>query len=347
MLGMTVAAASLALAPGHAKAEWPERPITVVVMYNAGGGTDTNLRALSHEMSKATGWRINVINKGAGGGAAATNFVLNKPADGYTWLGAANYNRYIRVMGRVDSKAWVDWQYMTAAVSLGDFSVRSDSPFKTFDDFVAAAKKNPGQITVSTSGVGNLWHELGAIVCDAAGIKVRFVPYQGGKPAALAGLNGEVDVAAGGVHEHFQYVRAGQMRSLMQTSAHDITLPGGKVMPSVLHYLPNLKGHLPGGIYNLGLRRNTPVDIMKKIQAAFVKAVDSPGYQKVLKTKYFQKHLALGEQADMEAAYAETVTATTFQNLEIKGAIPPEKLGLPTPANFDKWWPPKGYKPAM
>ena len=71
---------------GLAQAQWPERPITLVVMYAPGGGTDTVLRTLAAEMSEATGWRINVVNRPGAAGTLATNFVSNRPNDGYTLL---------------------------------------------------------------------------------------------------------------------------------------------------------------------------------------------------------------------------------------------------------------------
>jgi tripartite-type tricarboxylate transporter receptor subunit TctC len=160
-------------------AGWPERPITVVVMYGAGGGTDTIIRTLAAEMAKSTGWEINVINKPGAVGGVATRFVLNKPDDGYWWLGAANYNKFVRIMGHSDSKAWEDWQYFQAANSIASWSVRTDSPYKTFEDVIAAAKANPGKISISTSGTGGLWQELALIVSEAAGVKLKFVPYKG------------------------------------------------------------------------------------------------------------------------------------------------------------------------
>ena len=110
------AALPLVIAPRWARAaKWPERSITAVVMYAAGGGTDVVLRALAGEMAKSVGWDINVINKPGGVGAVATSFVLGKPADGYWWLGAANYNKFVRIMGGSDSVAWRDWQFYQAA----------------------------------------------------------------------------------------------------------------------------------------------------------------------------------------------------------------------------------------
>ena len=86
--------------PGSAfAADYPKKPITVVVMYAAGGGTDTIMRAIANEMAKAKGWRINVINKPGAVGGVATKYVSEKPSDGYTVLGGANYNKFVRVMG--------------------------------------------------------------------------------------------------------------------------------------------------------------------------------------------------------------------------------------------------------
>ncbi len=347
LLGMVMAVA-LALLPGIAKAEWPERPITVVVMYSAGGGTDTVLRILAAEMARNTGWTINVINKPGAVGGVATKFVLNKPSNGYTWLGAANYNKFVRVMGHSDSKAWKDWQYFQAANSVGSWSVRPDSPFKTFDDVVAAAKANPGKVTISTSGTGGLWQELAAIVAQAAGIELKYVPYKGGKPATLAGLQGETDIAGGGVHEHIEFLRAGKLRHIQQTSAKDIVDPKAGTLTSVGNLVPSLKSALPlGGIYNLALKRDVPVDVLKKIEKAFAAAVHSDAFKKIAKQKYFGIDFRTGAAADKRAAQVEAITAATFSKLAIPGAKSPSEIGLPDPADFDKWWPPAGYKARM
>jgi tripartite-type tricarboxylate transporter receptor subunit TctC len=233
VLGLAVAAMAAALLPGTAKAEWPERPITLVVMYGAGGGTDTIIRALATEMAKATGWTINVINKPGAVGGVATKYVLNKPADGYTLLGAANYNKFVRVMGHSESKAWEDWQYFQAANSVASWSVRPDSPYQTFEDAIAAARANPGKISISTSGTGGLWQELALIVSEAAGVKLKYVPYKGGKPATLAGLQGEVDIAGGGLHEHIEFIRAGKLRNLQHTAPESIDDAKGGHLRSV------------------------------------------------------------------------------------------------------------------
>jgi putative tricarboxylic transport membrane protein len=346
------AAMPLVIAPRWARAaKWPERPITAVVMYAAGGGTDVVLRSLAGEMAKSVGWDVNVINKPGGVGAVATSFVLGKPSDGYWWLGAANFNKFVRVMGGSDSLAWMDWQYYQAANSLASWSVRTESPFKTFEELVAYAKKNPGKLSISTSGTGGIWHELAAIVAQAAGIKIRYVPYKGGKPATLAGLQGETDIAGGGVHEHIEFIRAGKLRCLQQTGTKDIDVAGVGILPSIGNFLPQLKPSLPvGGNYNIALRRDTPVEILAEVGKVFVAAVKSPGFQEVAKKRYFDIDIRVGEAADRRAAELEVLTAATFAEVKDQLGKQPKsaaELGLPTPAEFDKWWPPKGYKPRM
>ena len=327
-----------------AAAQWPERPITLVVMYSPGGGTDTMLRALAAEMASATGWRINVVNRPGAAGAVATRYVLNRPADGYTMLGASNFNKYSRISGGGDSVSWRDWYYMRAASGSASWSVRPDSPFKTFADVVEAARANPGSLTISTSGTGGQWHEFAAVVAQAAGIELRYVPYNSGQLATLAGLNGEVDITGGGVHEHIQYVDAGQLVPLQQTSLEDIVTPSGRIMPSLVNFIPGIRDQLPpSGAYNLGIRRNTPPEIIRQVEAAFVAAAQSEAFRAQVAERHFAVDLLIGPDADRRASQVETISASVFEELMIPGARTAEELGLPLPEEFDQWWPPPGY----
>ncbi len=206
-----LALVALLVLPFAAHAQWPERPINLVIMYAPGGGTDTVLRTLANEMAAATGWRINIQNRPGAAGALATRYAVNRPADGYTLLGASSFNKYSRVGGGGDSKPCTDLYYMQAATAIGSWAVRPDSPFQSFDDVIAEARERPGEITISTSGAGGQWHELAAVVADLAGVELKYVPYGSGQQAALAGLNGEVDIAGGGVHEHIQFIDSGRM----------------------------------------------------------------------------------------------------------------------------------------
>ena len=337
--------------PGKAYAQsYPARPITVVVMYAAGGGTDSIMRKLAEEMAAAKGWTINVINKPGAVGGVATQFVSAARPDGYTLLGGANYNRFVRVLGHADFVPWEDWVSMKAANALASWSVRKDSPFETMEDAIAAAKANPGSVSISTSGTGGVWHELALIVANIAGMELKYVPYKGGKPATLAGLQGETDISGGGLHEHIDLIRAGELRNLTHTSAEDITLDDGQVLRSIASILPESRKLLPvGATYNFMMRRDLPPEVLQDLADGFRAAANSDGFKELIDSKFFQLDVKIGEEADREGALMESVTVDIFNRFqdqigaEVKTA---EALGLPAPEDFDTWWPPEGYTPA-
>lgn len=345
-IGLRLALVPLLILATPALAQWPERPITMVVMYGAGGGTDVVLRALASEMSAATGWRINVINRPGASGSAATNFVLNRRNDGYTLLGSSSFGKFARVSGDGESRSWTDWYYLQAGTNLASWAVLPGSSFKSFADVIEAARANPGQVTISTSGTGGLWHEMAASVAQAAGIELRYVPYGSGQAATLAGLNGEVDIAGGGVHEHIQFVEAGQLVPLQQTGARDIVTASGTVMPSLVKFIPEIRELLPpNGTYDIGIRRDTPIEIIREVQRAFLAAVDSQNFRDMMTQRNFVIDVLVGEAADRRAAQLEVISADMFQRLGIPGAKSADELGLPAPEEFDDWWPPEGYEP--
>ncbi len=349
LAGALGAASMLVIRPGSASAaKWPDKPVTLVIMYAAGGGTDVVMRLIAKEMAAAKGWSIEPVNKPGAVGGIATNYVLQQPDDGYTLLGAANFNKFVRVMGHTTSKVWEDWTIMQAASSLASWSVREESEFKNVDDVVKWGKANPGKLTISTSGTGGIWHEVAMQIARQLGITVQFVPYKGGKPATLAGLQGETMIAGGGVHEHIELLRAGKLRNLFQCGTEDIKLADGKVLPSIGTLRPATKPLLPlGGNYNLMMRRSVPVEVQNEITDAFVKAAKSPAFTAVCEKKYFERQILTGEAADKRAAQLEVGTAFLFNKYrdQIGGKVKTAKeLGLPDPDDFDKWWPPKGYK---
>jgi hypothetical protein len=104
------------------------------------------------------------------------------------------------------------------------------------------------------------------------------------------------------------------------------------------------------GIYNIALKRDTPIEILDMVKTAFIAAVKSEAFQNIAAKKYFDIDIRTGEAADRRAAQGECVTATTFYKVQEqigKKVKSPKELGLPDPADFDAWWPPQGYKPRM
>jgi len=346
---LTICCFAVAGLVNPAAAEWPDKPITAVIMYKAGGGTDTMTRAYTAEMEAPLKATVNAVNRPGALGSLAMDFVWQKPSDGNWWLGGSNFGKQLRVNGLTKLVAWEDWQFFKAGNSIQGFAVKADSPFQTLGDFIAAAKKNPGKYTISNSGVGGLWSEGISIMANVAGIDVKQIPYKGGAPAALACLQGEVDVAGSGLHETIEFIRAGKMRNLAIFAKDPITLKNGTVLHPVGKYVPALEASAPfGGYYTLAVKRDTPKPILKKIGEAFKAACNSPKFEGMLAKKYFLKDVLVGEAADKAAARAESVTSWLLWDLKVEGAkVNPADLGIPRPEDFDKWWPPKGYKPAM
>lgn len=338
--------------PGSAFAQaYPRRPVTLVIMYAAGGGTDVLLRQLADALSRARGWTITIENRPGAVGGIATQYVGSRPSEGYHVLGAANYNKFVRVLGHVPAQPapWDEWAFFKAGNAIASWSVPTNSPFQTFDDVVQAARERPGALTISTSGTGGIWHEMALLISSYAGIELRYVPYQGGQPATLAGLQGEVDIAGGGVHEHIDLVRAGQLRMLQHTGTEDITLDDGTVLPSVANMLPELAPFLPmGATYNFIIKRDTPIEILREVSAAFVEAANSPEFVEALERNQFQLDVKVGEEADREAASMEAVTIDLFNRYADQigsDVVSAEELNMPAPADFAEWWPPEGYEP--
>ena len=115
--------------------------------------------------------------------------------------------------------------------------------------------------------------------------------------------------------------------------------------------MPAVKALIPlSGIYNIALKRSTDLAILKKIEKAFIAAVNSAAFQAIAKRKYFDVDIRTGADADRRAAQVESVTASTFWAVRDKigkKVLDRKQLGLPDPQDFDKWWPPKGYSPRM
>jgi tripartite-type tricarboxylate transporter receptor subunit TctC len=333
-------------APALAQEVWkPDRPIQVFIQFSAGGGTDTVTRTLLKAMEPILDAQINATNMTGALGSVATKHVLSQPADGYTWLGAGGFLDYPRIQDIDDAVAWEDFQFFQSATSLASWATHPDSQFKTFQDVIDYAKANPGKLKVSTDGVGGLWHEAMAIIALKAGFDFTNVPFDGGAPATLAALQGEVDIAGSGLHEQIQYIQSGQLRHLATFTAEPVQIDANTALEPVATFVPSAAANAPfGGMYNIALRRETPAYSLKTIEAAIAEAVESDTFQTMLKERFIQATVVSGEEIDKKAARLETERAALFATLG-QAKKTAEELGLPAPEGFDSWWPPEGYSP--
>ena len=157
---------------------YPKRPITAVVVWGAGGGTDTCNRIIHAEMSKFIGSKINVINKTGGvAGSVGMAYAYGRPHDGYTLCGLSESNVTAGVQGGWDKKFGV-WDTFIVGGSPDIISVTPKTPYKTLKDLIEAAKKNPNSIKAAASGAGSI-HHLNLLALEkGSGADFNFIPYK-------------------------------------------------------------------------------------------------------------------------------------------------------------------------
>jgi len=189
-LGALVALAS------PAAAEFPDRPITIIVPWAAGGGTDAVARIFGAGFEQEIGQPINIVNRPGGNGVAGHAAITSAKPDGYTLGIASPEIAYYKTLGTADITPASFDLFSRLAILPAGITVAADSPYKSLDDLLSAIKSKPaGTFSSSGTGTGGSWHVAIGGLLKAAGIaptKVKWVPSQGGAPALQ-------DVVAGGI----------------------------------------------------------------------------------------------------------------------------------------------------
>jgi tripartite-type tricarboxylate transporter receptor subunit TctC len=315
---------------GAALAAWPERPITVVVHFAAGGATDMVARALSAEMQKVLGQPISVVNMPGASGAVATAFVLAKPHDGYTLVGESDNIRMFQVMD-LGNFNYKDFHHWIGAMGTLCISVRPDSPIKDGHDLIKFLKEKGASATVSGSGLGTGWHVGMEMLKAVVGLDYKYVPYSGGHPATVAAIGGEVDIAATGLMEQAEFIRGKKVRPLMNFSDEPVELPGYGPIPPVTDFVPEMKGLVPfGGWWGIAAPKGVPDEVLQKLDEAYKVAVNSEGFKKLCESQVMDW---VGyDRAQSEELAAKDTSLVSWILWEVGVAKKnPADLGIPKP----------------
>ena len=217
-----IAFAALALFTLIAHAAYPERPITLIVDYPPGGGTDLVARALAPFMEKylGAGARIVVVNRSGAGGEVGFAALANAPADGYT-IGFVNTPPLLTIpIERAAQFHWQRYEYIGNIIDDPcNFSVHADTPIHNLEELAAYARAHPGEVTVGTTGIGSDDHIAMLKFQRAAGVKLRHVPYKGSADVRAAIAGKQIVVAAFNIGEALGYQKGGTpIRNLVQMS---------------------------------------------------------------------------------------------------------------------------------
>lgn len=218
-LGTALAGALVALValPGSGVA-FPDRPVTIIVPWAAGGGTDAVVRIFAAGYEQELGVPVNVVNRTGGGGVTGHADIINAEPDGYT-LGAASPEiTFYETLGQADFGIEDLDLFSRLAVIPAGVTVAADSPYEDLDDLLEAFRaEEPGTLSSSGTGVGGSWHVAGAGMLKAAGIDpnaMRWIPSDGGAPALQDVVAGGTTMFTGSPVEAIGLLDAGRVRTI-------------------------------------------------------------------------------------------------------------------------------------
>jgi tripartite-type tricarboxylate transporter receptor subunit TctC len=270
-----------AFASFSAHAEYPDRPITLVVGFPAGGGTDVQSRLLAPVLKKYLNTPVVIENRPGASGLIGATFLANGKPDGYT-IGALNFPSSYAPIYQGNARYSAD-SFTPLANQIGGnlaLTVHKSSPIKSVSEFVELAKKQP--LVVGLTGVGHPSQMTALLFQNASGIKLNFVPFDGGGPARIAMLGNHLTYGFMNESEIFRDHRSGELRVLATS---------GKNRSALLPDVPTLKELGYDVEFSLlagfGAPAGLPAEIEQKLVDAFDKALNDPEYIKSAKEREF------------------------------------------------------------
>ena len=309
--------------------EFPEREMLGVVMWGAGGATDTVARAVNPAAEEALGKSVVVLNKSGGAGAISTAYVNAAPADGYTFLYGAENPQLHPVMGVAD----LDYSKFTPINILGRgvavVVVPAASKYQTMAELMADIAANPGAVIMGSTGPGGLPSTIAALIANSAPFEITAIPFDGEGPGLTAMLGGEVDFMPTGISAAAEQVKAGNMRALAVVNTEPVdTLPEA---PAITDAIPEMAKFLPWGpFYGVFVREDTPSDVVATLTAAFTTAAENETFTTLMANRGNIVMNMSGDEAKDFLVKWQQVTAWALQDTGA-AKVNPTDLGISRP----------------
>lgn len=266
---------SVLIFAGSAVAQsYPSKPIQLIVPFSAGGPTDVYARLIGKLMGDALGQPVIVDNRAGATGLIGTRAVKDAPADGYTLLYTSNSAHLISPLLRKPPSfdPVKDFTPLIEPLRYPMYLLTSPKlPAKTFKEFVALAKAQPGKLTYASVGAGSGNHLACELMNREAGIQALHVPYKGAAPTVTALIAGEVDFMCDSVGNSQSMVRGGKMNGLALTSAK--RLPAAPNVPTMMEQGVHVEAYIWQGIF---APKGLPVDVKNKLIAAIQGVMRNP-----------------------------------------------------------------------
>ena len=268
------AACALPLA-ARAQAAWPAKPVTLIVPFPAGGGTDAFARPLATQFSKLTGKALVIDNRGGAGGTLGASVAAKAPADGYTlFMGGAHHVFAPSMYPKLDYDIEKDFVPLIQLASVPQVLVVNSKRANTgsYKEFIELIRKNPGKLDYASAGAGSVHHLAGELFKQQTKTSITHIPYRGAGPALQDLIAGTVDMAFDGLGSSAGHIKGGRIKALM--------VAGNKRNPAI----PDVPSAAEVGLpaydvhtwYGLWAPKGTPPEVQAAAIEAFRKAAQDP-----------------------------------------------------------------------
>jgi tripartite-type tricarboxylate transporter receptor subunit TctC len=325
-----IAAAALLVCASTALAQWqPNKPITIIVPWAAGGSTDQVTRVTAAEVEKALNQKVVILNQPGASGSVGTKNAMEAPKDGYTWAaGAAKDLGTYKVLGMVDTSAR-DWNMYLNVAHIAVVGVNADAPYKTMAELLEAMKAKPGSVAVATAGVNSSGHAAIEAIARGAGVTYKHVTYDGGNPAVVATVAGETQVTTQLAAEQTDMIRAKKIRPLAVVGDKSLEIEGFGTVPPLSQFIPGFKD--PINYFGIFVPKGVPAEVTATLDKIWATQIAN---NEALK-KYAQGRGALFAPMAGEAAQAAVFPAIQAyawtQQAAGKAKVSPDTIGIAKP----------------
>jgi tripartite-type tricarboxylate transporter receptor subunit TctC len=274
MIRIAIALATALVAAAAYGQAYPVKPVRIINPLAAGGNVDIVARGIAEQLSRSLGQQVLVENRPGASALVGTRYVKGQPADGYTLLAIAN--TFVRVPAIIPDPGYDPLKDFTGVSLTCDIPmvlvVNPALPVKNIREFIALAKKRPGELTYGSAGTGGTGHVAAEMFSQQAGIKLMHIPYKGNAPAITDLVGGQIMLMFDQVSTSVNYIQSGRLRGLAVTSKK--RSPLFPDMPTIDE--AGVKGFEDSTFNGLVAPAGTPRDILDKLRGEVVKAVAVP-----------------------------------------------------------------------
>jgi tripartite-type tricarboxylate transporter receptor subunit TctC len=277
LLACAAAAASLACLPAQAQtapAVWPAKPVTILVPFPAGGGTDTFARPLFAAMTKNTGRQFVIDNKGGAGGTLGAGLAARMPADGHSFfMGGVHHAIAPSMYPKLDYSLEKDFIPVGLVSSVPQVVVvnAAKAPAKDLQGLLAQLRARPGQLTYASAGNGTSHHLAGELFKLQTRTFITHIPYRGAGPALQDLMAGQVDMLFDGLGSSAGHIRSGRLKGL--AVAGERRAPGFPDIPTAREL--GVPDYVVSTWYGIWAPKGTPREAIERMQAELKKALNA------------------------------------------------------------------------